>query len=41
LSPAELKKENEALNKRVAYLEAEIAKKDAHISDLEAKLSSL
>jgi hypothetical protein len=40
LSPAELKKENDTLSKRVAYLEAEIAKKDAHIADLEAKLSS-
>jgi len=38
LSPAELKKENEALQKRVAYLEAEIAKKDAKIAELEAKL---
>jgi len=35
LSPTELKKENETLSKRVAYLEAEIAKKDAHIADLE------
>jgi len=40
LTPQELKKENEALHKRVAYLEAEISKKDAHIADLEAKLSS-
>jgi len=39
LSPVELKKENEALSKRVAYLEAEIAKKDAHIAELEAKLA--
>jgi len=40
LSPVELKKENETLFKRVAYLEAEIAKKDAHIADLEAKLAA-
>jgi len=40
LTPAQLKKENETLNKRVAYLEAEIAKKDAHIADLEAKLAA-
>jgi len=39
MSPLELKKENETLSKRVAYLEAEIAKKDAHIADLEAKLA--
>jgi len=38
LTPLELKKANEALEKRVAYLEAEIAKKDAHIADLEAKV---
>merc|ERR1711934_258289 len=37
LSPAELKKENEALSKRVAYLEAEINKKDAKIAELEGK----
>jgi len=39
LSPAELKKENETLHKRVAYLEAEIAKKDAHIAELTEKLA--
>jgi len=38
LSAPELKKENETLSKRVAYLEAEIAKKDAKIAELEAKL---
>jgi coronin-1B/1C/6 len=37
LTPAELKRENEDLKKRVAYLEAEIAKKDAHIAELEGK----
>lgn len=40
LSATELKKENVDLHKRVAYLEAEIAKKDAHIADLEAKLAA-
>lgn len=38
LTPLELKKENETLQKRVAYLEAEIAKKDARIAELEGKL---
>lgn len=37
LSPKEIKEEWEALKKRVAYLEAELAKRDARIRDLEAK----
>ena len=35
LSPKEIKEEWEALKKRVAYLEAEIAKRDAQIKDLQ------
>jgi len=35
LSAAELEAENEKLTKRVAYLEAELAKKDAQIKDLQ------
>ena len=35
LSPKEIKEEWEALKKRVAYLEAELAKRDAKIKDLE------
>lgn len=37
LSPKEIKEEWEALKKRVAYLESELAKRDAQIKDLEAK----
>lgn len=37
LSPKEIKEEWEALKKRVAYLESELAKRDAKIKDLEAK----
>jgi len=37
LTPKEIKEEWEALKKRVAYLEAELAKRDAKIKDLEAK----
>jgi coronin-1B/1C/6 len=37
LSPKEIKEEWEALKKRVAYLEAELAKRDAQIKDLQAK----
>jgi len=33
-STTELTKENEALTKRVAYLEAEVAKRDAKIKEL-------
>jgi len=35
LSQAELQKENEAQKKRIAYLEAELSKRDARIKDLE------
>lgn len=35
LSQAELQKENEAQKKKIAYLEAEIAKRDARIKELE------
>jgi len=34
MSEAELRKAHEELTKRVAYLEAELAKKDAHIKEL-------
>lgn len=37
LSPKEIKEEWEALKKRVAYLESELAKRDAKIKDLEGK----
>jgi hypothetical protein len=37
LTPKEIKEEWEALKKRVSYLEAELAKRDAKIRDLEAK----
>jgi len=36
LSQAELQKENEAQKKRIAYLEAELSKRDARIKDLES-----
>lgn len=37
LSPKEIKEEWEALKKRVAYLESELAKRDAKIKELESK----
>ena len=37
LTPKEIKEEWEALKKRVAYLEAELLKRDAKIKELEGK----